>query len=343
MPPYRALGLRETCVFLFLILSARALGFFILHHKGVKKMNKKLLSVLIGVLLVAGAALTGCGGGNEAGGGGGSQTPPDGAYPMTIVDDLGREVTLEARPERIVSLIPSLTEILFALDAGDRVVGVTNWCNYPAETADREKVGDLFSPNTEVILALQPDLILTGRSEMLDQTLGFLEENGIPYIVVDPQDMDEIEASIAQVAKIIGSPEKAAAILADIQEGREHMAEKVADKDRPNVFVLLDTEYLYTVGSGEFLSDMIQLAGGNNEAANLGTGYFQLSEEAFFELDPDIIICTFPMSEQVLAKSNWQELKAVKNGRVYDVNGDLVSRPGPRVILGLEELYGVFY
>jgi iron complex transport system substrate-binding protein len=311
--------------------------------------RKKWLVLVMGMVLLLSAALAGCASrdANTGGtGGNGNGAPSDGPYPMTIVDDIGREVTLEKQPERIVSLLPSLTEILFALDGGDRVVGVTNWCNYPEETANREKIGDLFSPNTELILSLNPDLILTGRSSMLEETLSFLEDNGIPYIVVDPLNMDEIVTSVNTVAEIIGAPEKAEPVLAAIQSGREAMATRVAavsQADRPNVFVLLDTEYLYTVGSGEYLSELIELAGGLNGAAALEVGYFMISEEAFFQLNPDIIICTFPLSEQVLAKKNWQELNAVKNGRVYDVNGDLVSRPGPRVILGLEELYGVFY
>lgn len=269
-----------------------------------------------------------------------------GDYPLTVTDALGREVTLSARPERIVSLMPSLTEILFALEAGERVVGVTNWCNYPAEAQEREKVGGIFDLNTERILALEPDLILTGKSERLAEILAFLDEVGIPYFVVDPQDLAEIESSIAKVAEIIGTSAKGEAIVAELQAGRAALAERVnaiAEADRPSVFVMIDTDSLFTVGDGVFLADLIAGAGGNNIAAGLGSGWFILSEEKLFELDPEIIIATFPMREQLLTREGWQGLQAVKNGRIYDVDGDLVSRPGPRVIRGMEVLYAVFF
>jgi iron complex transport system substrate-binding protein len=265
-------------------------------------------------------------------------------YPLTVIDDLGRTVVIDKQPQRIVSMLPSLTETLFAVGAGDRVVGVTTWCNYPEEATTRQNSGDLFNPNVEEILALEPDLILTGRSSMLEETLGFLEENGIPYIVVDPKSLDEIETAIVKVAQIAGLPGNGADIVAEIQAGRAAMAAQVAavdPEDRPDVFILVDIDYLFTVGSGEFLSEMIEAAGGNNVAAGLGAGYFMVSEEDFIELDPDVIISTFP--DQVLQKESWGEMRAIKAGRVHDVDDDLVKRPGPRVVLGLEELYGAFF
>ena len=268
--------------------------------------------------------------------------PTGSVYPLTITDALDREVTLEKRPERIVSLLPSLTEILFALDAGDKVVGVTNFCDFPQEATEKEKIGDLFNLNIEVILSLDPDLVLVGRSETLQQSLAFLEENGIPYIVVDPQSLDEIEASILQVAEVIDNKAKGEAVVDEIKAGRAAIATKVAaipEAERMNVFVLIDTETLWTVADGEFLSEMITAAGGKNAAAGIGQGYVQLSEEAFFALDPDIILSTFNMADTVLAKAAWQDLSAIKAGKVFNVNANLVSRPGPRIVLGLEELY----
>ncbi|NLM52589.1 MAG: cobalamin-binding protein [Firmicutes bacterium] len=266
-------------------------------------------------------------------------------YPLTVTDDLGREVTLTAKPARIVSLLPSLTEILFALEAGDRVVGVTNYCNYPEEAAQKDKVGDLFNLSAETILALQPDLVLTGRSQTLEEQLSFLENNGIPYIVVDPQSLAEIETAILQVAEMIDSMERGQKLVEQIQNDRAAFDAKVAQipqEERARVFVMLDTEALFTIGDGEYLSEMIEAAGGINVAKDSGQGYFQISEETFFTLNPDVIIATFPMREEILAREAWRDIAAVKNGRVYDVDGDLVTRPGPRIVQGLEELYNVF-
>lgn len=306
----------------------------------------RVIALSTAVLLVVTLLLAGCMPGNVAPTETQNGEAVNQGYPLTMTDDLGREVTLSAKPERIVSLLPSLTEILFALDEGGRVVGVTDFCSYPVEAQEREKVGGIFNLNAESILALEPDLIVTGNSDALAETLSFLEGTGIPYLVVDPQSLEEIELSIIKIAEVVGSSIKGEALAAELQAGRTAIADKVAviaEADRPSVFVMIDTESLFTVGDGEFLSDLISSAGGVNIAAALGSGYFKMSEEKLFELDPDVIVATFPMRERLLARESWQQLQAVKNGRVYDVNGDLVSRPGPRVVLGIEELYGAFF
>lgn len=312
-------------------------------------MVKKDRLIVLGtaVLLVVTLLVAGCmPGGNVPPNDAQNREAANQLYPLTMTDDIGREVTLAAKPQRIVSLRPSLTEILFALDEGERVVGVTDWCNYPTAAQQREKVGGIFNLNTESILALEPDLIVTGNSDTLAETLSFLEGTGIPYLVVDPQSLAEIEESITKIAEAIGSPAKGEAVVAEVQSGRAAMAEKVvavAEADRPSVFVMIDTESLFTVGDGVFLAEVIAGAGGRNIAAGLGSGYFEMSEEKLFELDPEVIVATFPMREKLLARETWQNLQAVKSGRVYDLDGDLVSRPGPRVVLGMEELYGAFY
>ncbi|MBS4007308.1 MAG: cobalamin-binding protein [Clostridium sp.] len=308
--------------------------------------KERLIALSMAVLLVVTLLVAGCMPGNVA-----PREVQNGEnvseqYPLTVTDDLGREVTLSAKPERIVSLLPSLTEILFALEEGGRVVGVTDWCTYPTEAQERVKVGGIFNLNAESILALEPDLIVTGNSENLAETFSFLDGTGIPYLVVDPQNLEEIELSITKIAEVVGSAAKGEAIVAQLQADRAVIAERVAaiaEADRPSVFVMIDTESLFTVGEGEFLADLISSAGGRNIAAGLGSGYFEMSEEKLFELDPEVIIATFPMRERLLARESWQGLQAVKNGRVYDVNGDLVSRPGPRVVLGMEELYRAFF
>lgn len=309
-------------------------------------MKKRTLFTGMVVVMLLLAMVTGCtqNGGNT--GKSPDKEPVGAAYPMTVVDDAGRSVEIAAAPQRIVSLMPSLTETLYALGLEDRVVGVTDFCDYPAEALTKEKVGNLFNLSMEKILELEPDLVLAAESATLQDALTLLAENGITVVVINPLNLDAIEESIRQVGKITGVPEKGVEVAALVRAEREALAARVgtvAEADRPNVLILLDTDAIYTLGDGVFLSDMVTAAGGVNAAADKGEGYFQLSEEALFALDPDIIICTFPMSDQVLAKATWQELQAVKNGRVFDVNGDLVSRSGPRIILGLEELYAVFF
>jgi len=266
-------------------------------------------------------------------------------YPLQITDDMERTVTLEKKPERIVSLLPSLTEIIFTVGAGDRLVGVTTFCNYPEEALEIEKIGNLYDLNIELILSLEPDLVLTGRSETLQQLLSFLDDNKIPYVVVDPQSLDEIGEAIIKVGTLLDCKAEGEALAAKLSAERSELEAKAAaipEAERPRVFILLDPEALWTVGNGEYLSEMIAAAGGINVAAEHGSGYFQLSEEVLLTVDPDVFICTYPMRDQVMSKAGWQNLSAVKNGRVYDVSSDPVSRPGPRFVQGLEELYGIF-
>ncbi|HHX73426.1 MAG TPA: cobalamin-binding protein, partial [Firmicutes bacterium] len=275
----------------------------------------------------------------------GNEVDQAATYPLTLTDDMGRTVTVAKKPERIVSIMPSLTEITFAVGAGDRLVGVTDFCNYPEEVLEIEKIGNLYNLNIELILALEPDLVLAGRSETLQQSLSFLDDNNIPYVVVDPQTLDDIEKSIITVATLLDCKAEGEALAAKLSADRAELEAKAAaipEAEKPRVFILLDTDALYTVGEGEYMSEMITAAGGINAVAGEGSGYFRLSEEALLAIDPDVFICTWPMRDQVMAKAAWQDLSAVKNGRVYDVATDPVSRPGPRFVQGLAELYDIF-
>lgn len=306
-------------------------------------MKRSVAFLLVLVMLAVASA--GCGG-RQAQPETGEPVEQDDRFPVTIVDDTGNTVEITAKPERFVSLIPSLTEILYALGLGEKVVGVTNFCNYPPEALAVEKVGDAFNPNAEKIIALDPDVVLSPTSSALEEVYQILTENGITVAVFDPKTLNEIEETIVKIAQLAGVEEEGIALVEKIRSDRQALVDKVAQRDpgeRPQVFVLLDSEYIFTVGDGEYLSEMIEVAGGINATSGQGEGYLMLSEELLFELDPEVIICTFPMSDQVLAKEAWQELSAVKSGRVYDVDGDLVTRPGPRYVQGLEELYRVFY
>lgn len=308
-------------------------------------MGKRNWLVVMLLVVFTLTLLAGCGGQQGPGTEKNGEGEATDAYPLTMTDAMGREVTLEAKPERIVSIMPSLTEIVFALEADERLLGVTTYCDYPAAAQEKEIIGDLYNLNPEKILSLQPDLVLVGKSETLQQTFDFLEQAGVPYFVVDPQTLDEIEDSILTVAELIDAQDKGDSLVAQLEADRAALEAKVAEipaEERARVFVLLDTNALYTVGKGTFLSEMISTAGGNNVAADIGDGYFQVSEEAFFELDPEMLISTYPMRDDVMARQAWQDLSAIKNGKVYDVDGNSVSRPGPRYVQGLEALYDVF-
>ncbi|HHU30670.1 MAG: cobalamin-binding protein [Bacillota bacterium] len=265
-----------------------------------------------------------------------------GSFPLTVTDELGREVTIERKPERIISLLPSLTETLFALGVGEAVVGVTTDCSFPEEAKEVEKVADWTTIDMEKILALEPDLVLADDSSALLDQLYFLDDAGIPYVLIDPDSMEEVTGCIMEVARVVGALEEGEKITEEIRKGIEEIQEKAAavpEDEKPQVIILIDTETFFTVGIGEYLSDLVTAAGGINAAAELGSSYFELSEENILDIDPDVIICTWYRRDELLARDSWQNMKAVKNGRIYDVTPDLVSRPGPRIVQGLEEIY----
>ncbi len=264
-------------------------------------------------------------------------------YPITIKDMTGREVVIHKEPETIVSLRPSATETLFALGLGDRVIGVTEYCYYPAEAQEKEKVGD-FMINVEKVISLDPDVIFTFEHQ--DETVDTLIEQGYAVIDLDSKTLEEVLESINLVGKVTNTSEKAADLVEElsleIEEIRDFTS-TLSQEDKPKVFVMIDTESLYTVGSDTYLNNLIETAGGINIAADVGAGWPVLSEETIFEEDPDFILCTFPMRDLVMARENWQELKAVKNDQVIDVDGDIVSRPGPRVAQGLRHIFEIIH
>lgn len=261
---------------------------------------------------------------------------------VSAVDDAGREISLERAPRRIVSMAPSNTEILFALGLGERVVGVTSWCNYPPETAGVEKVGDSWAPDYEKIVALEPDLVLavgTAESELVKR----LEGLGLKVFILQAETVLQVPEDIEQVAAITGVPEKGTEVASDLRRRIEAVQGRVGvvtEGERPTVFWVLDAD-LWTVGPGSFVHDLIVLAGGVNIAGTLGQASGQLSLETVLEADPDVIIIPLldPSLPEALGRlSGWASLRAVRDGRVYQIDPDVVSRPGPRIADALEEV-----
>ncbi|HZK48624.1 MAG TPA: ABC transporter substrate-binding protein [Thermoleophilia bacterium] len=260
------------------------------------------------------------------------------AFPVTVTDDNGVEVTVTARPERIVSTAPANTEILFALGAGDRVVGVTSLDDYPPEVADIEKIGD-FSPNTEAIIALEPDLVVgySGNEEALQP----LVDAGIPVLILNAASIDGIYTDMTIVGNAIGEPKAAEDLIATVRVELEGIANTAAETgESPKVFYALD-DTLWTVGPGSFVDELITLAGATNVAANGPSPYFQYTPEELVAADPDAVILpmtVFSTIDAFAADPRFAALRAVKEGRVYLVDDITVTRPGPRVTEGLTVL-----
>lgn len=268
-------------------------------------------------------------------------TPTLPPYPMSLTDMAGREVTIPTEPQRIVSLAPSITEILYALNQGDRVAGVTQFCNYPPEAAEKPKVGGFSDVSTEKILEVQPDLVIAA-SIHIAQVVPELEKLGLTVLVVDAHDFPGVLESIRLVGKATGAEEAAEALTARMQERADTVAQAVQGRSRPRVYWELDNT-LWTVGPGSFIQDLIERAGGENIAADAEAAWVQLTAEAIIAADPEVIfLADHPYGESaasVKARPGWEKISAVVNGRIVELTAeqsDIVSRPGPRVVDALE-------
>lgn len=254
----------------------------------------------------------------------------------------------EGEQMRIASVMPSNTEILFALGLGDSVVGVTDFCNYPPElegavgSGEIKSLGDSFNLNEELLVSLEPDLVLFGYPSDVQARLDELE---IKSEVIAPASIEEIYASIRRIGELTKSESAAEKLAGDLEAAITAVKDKAAalpEGEKPRVLMLLDLDSLYVVGTGILEDELIAAAGGVNVVT--AGGYAQISEEALIEADPEIIICTFPLRERILAeKDAWKELTAVKNEAIHDLDGDLINRPGPRLSEGLELLYSIFH
>ncbi len=280
-------------------------------------------------------------------------TPTPAPYPLTVTDDLGREVTIPGRPDKIISLAPSNSEILFAVGAGDQVVGVTQYCNYPPEACQAKEVIGGFSPKSmsiEKILALEPDVVFSAGSFHMP-VIEALEKAGVPVVALDPQGFEGIYDDILLVGQITDHAEEAEALVADMKARVAAVTAAVADipaEERLKVFYEVWDEPLMTAGPDTFIGQMIELAGGVNIFGDMEEQYPQVSAEVVIERNPDVILgpdshADALTPEKIAARPGWENIKAVQTGRIYTVNGDIVSRAGPRVVDALETIAQLLY
>lgn len=255
----------------------------------------------------------------------------------TVTDDLGREVIVPMKIERVVSLAPSLTELIFAAGAGDRLVGVTTFCNYPAEAQAIRKVGDTLNPSLETIVALRPQIVFVSTASQIEAFLKTLEQNRIAVYVTNPNSLDGVLKNLRHFGELFGTRDLAEKLIDDLDARVGAVRQKAAGRPRIRVFVQISNEPLFTIGGDSFLTEIIEIAGGESVTKNVATAYPKLSKETALALDPEVIILS--QSDDNRAQNDvFKNSKAVKNGKVFSVNADLLSRPGPRVVEALEQI-----
>ena len=270
--------------------------------------------------------------------------------PGTYTDDMGRAVVIDQMPQRLVSFGPSITEILFALGLEEKIVGVSNYCDYPEAAKLKTKVGDAFNPSLEKIVELEPDLVLTVKQEQLNSEL---ENLGITFMVLDPKDIDGILGDIELVGEITGTEKEAKKLTKDMQDSISQVADLMEGVSKVSVFFIIDatdTTLPWTAGSGSFIDALITMAGGENIAGGTQGAWVQFSLEQIVSSDPEVIIIQTMTGgvptiskEELEAHPVWGEMTAVKQGNIRFINGDLVSRPGPRIVQGLAEMARIIH
>lgn len=265
---------------------------------------------------------------------------------ITITDDLGRTVHVNGIPQRIVSLSPATTEILFVLDQGDKVAGVTNQCDYPEGALAKPKVGDYWDPSVEQLVGLEPDLVLTEAYK--PGLVSELEGVGLTVAVIQPRDIDGILHDILVIGQITGTEERAQALVASMEERMQVVASKVENVSRPGVFYEGDCSYgIWTAGSGTFQDELITLAGGRNVGA-IKEGYYEISSEVLIWTNDAIDLIVWGdmggvSPDDIEGVLPWNGLTTVQTGKVYVVDPDIVNRPGPRIVDCLEEFARVIH
>ena len=272
-----------------------------------------------------------------------ARTPTPGAASSTLqlTDDAGRIVTVPRRVDRIITLAPNLTEIVFAIGAGDRLVGNTSYCDYPPEAKNVAKIGDTLHPNLERIIALKPQVVLISTASQLETFTQQLQNQNILAFVTDPHDLDGVFRSIEQVGQIMGQQQQANALVAKLRERTNAVEQAVKNLPPVRVFYQASGEPLYVPGHDAFVTDLIRRAGGISVTADVPGAWPKFSNESALAAKPEAIILPTGGSMGAANSTVAEALRnspAVLAGRVYKINDDHLARPGPRVVDGLEEM-----
>jgi iron complex transport system substrate-binding protein len=263
------------------------------------------------------------------------------AVTQQITDDAGRTVTLPARVDRVITLAPNLTEIVFAIGAGDRLVGDTTYCDYPPQAKNVAKVGDTLSPSLEKIIALKPQVVIVSTASQLEVFTHQLQSQNIAVFVTDPRDLDGVFRSIEQIGRILDQQQEAKDLV-DTLRARTNTVEQAVKQTKPvRVFYQLSAEPLYTAGHDSFVTDLMRRAGASSVTADVPGAWPKYSNESALAANPDAIILPTGGS---MGAGNANVAEALRNspavqaGRVYKINDDHLVRPGPRAVDGLEEM-----
>ncbi|MGQ0667460.1 MAG: ABC transporter substrate-binding protein [Nitrospiraceae bacterium] len=265
----------------------------------------------------------------------------------SFVDDAGRKIYLSKTPTRIVSLGPSVTEILFAIGAGDQLVGVTEFCNFPPEALQKPKVG-YSNPNLEAVMTLQPDLVLAPKEFLKPDIIMKLEQLKVPVFVMAAATIEDVFAHLSTIGRMLDRSSAADDLTMTLRRRMAELKSRIEGAPPVRVLYVLNSQPLITVGPGSYIDQLITMAGGINVAAKSSTPYPRLSMEIVLQQDPEVLLFPAGKSEGISADEQqawrqWPAITAVARGRLHQISADLLNRPGPRIVQALEVLAEILH
>ena len=283
-----------------------------------------------------------------------SATETSSGGPVSVVDMTGRTITLDEPAERIVALTASDCEILYAIGAGDKLVGRGEYCDYPTEVLDVPSVQSGYDTNIEQIIALHPQVLLMSTMAQTDEQIEQLEAAGVHVVVSDAQDIEGVYTAIQIIGALMGKEDNAEKIIKDMKDGFAELKEKAADaadgEEKTVYFEVSPLEYgLWAAGKGTFMNEIAEMLGLKNCFDDVD-GWAEISEEQLIERNPDYIV-TITMyfgegptpEEEILSRKGWEEVTAVVNGDILNLQNNELSRPAPRLLDGAQMLYDFVY
>jgi len=264
---------------------------------------------------------------------------------ITITDSFDRSITIEKAALRVVSIAPSITETIFALGKGDILKGRTDYCDYPAEAQNIPSIGSLREPDIEAIAELNPDIVIAS-THFTKESLDKLTALSIPVVIFADQDSFEgVYSTIAGIGRLTGSDTEADKLISNMKKTVNVVTEAVKGKDKPSIYYVIGFgEYGdFTAGGDTFINQMIEMAGGNNIASGIQGWSFSL--EQIVESDPDIVVCSkfWDAKNSITAANGYRDLRAVKNGKLFEIDNNMLDRQGPRLADGLKALAEIIH
>ncbi|MGZ3604862.1 MAG: cobalamin-binding protein [Thermodesulfobacteriota bacterium] len=263
-------------------------------------------------------------------------------------DETGRKVKIPCPAKRIISLAPSITEILFALGLNEEIIAITNFCDYPKAVLGKPRIGGFVNPDTEKIVSLKPDLIIGIRDGNRMDTVDRLNDFGFPVYLIDPKCFDGVMGTIKNIGEVVGREQESRRLIKELIDKRENMITLTRSLSKPRVFFQVGDVPLITVGKGTLGDDLIRLAGGRSISENELVSYPSYSIETILAMAPEMIIISSMETKKdhmylVKKWQNWKSIPAVKMNAIHVIDSNLVDRPTPRIAEGLDALVRIIH